>query len=171
MEVQMNVENLKKLALFLWDLPHEDAEYRFGMSNFNSRHEDPFSLLADKNVCSTVSCAIGWGPTAGIKPQWGDHTWNKYSNRHFARPCTREWNWMFSGFWSDTDNTPKGAAKRIFWFLERGGVPPVFFEAQSESKWKDGEYNDSYCDKQRDICFEMYKDWTPQTIKDREVVK
>ncbi len=171
----MNVENLKKLALFLWDLPEEDATKRFDMLQFNTEHTNPHELLEDKNVCKTASCAIGWGPTAGIIPTPDDYNWGVYCINNLEDTGTKEWYWMFSSSWSPEgshnlgyDNTPKGAAKRILWLLEGRPIPNC---------WSEGLYcdevgramDDNLCD--RESAIELYKDWIPDAIQSRDSLR
>lgn len=171
----MNVENLKKLALFLWDLPEEDATKRFDMEDFNSRHGHPSDLVADKHICETASCAIGWGPTAGIMPTVADRFWNDYSDNHFQRCGTLEWYWMFSSGWSEIDNTPKGAAKRILWLLEKSEVPEVYKQVAKPYYIHTNGYSyEDYGDEATEFkkqSVELYKDWIPDAIQSRESLR
>lgn len=98
--------NLERLAVHL-DLGVTNLE--FDMSNYQSK-------------CGTIGCAAGHGPSLGIAKQEND--WNEYAYRAFgARDLP--FSWMFSTFWSDTDNTPRGAAARIRIAL-RHGIPENF---------------------------------------------
>ena len=85
------------------------------------------------NQCGTVACAVGHGPLMGLKPLPED-TWYDYSYRNFGATMTYStttgervaaesddlWAWLFDGRWHQTDNTAKGAAARIRWYLENG---------------------------------------------------
>jgi len=116
----MNRENLEKLASYLEGLP---ADYQhFEMASYFSNNEEehhpkPYAATGLGN-CGTVACAIGHGPAAGIAPT-GYENWDEYSDRVFPMTTT-EWSWCFSSRWSQTDNTPHGAAKRIRHMLEHG---------------------------------------------------
>lgn len=160
-------DNLEKLAFFMWDMPEQDAVDRFSMFDFNTRHSHPLDALADEHICETVSCAIGWGPSAGIMPTEQDKWWHDYSDNHFARCMTPHWCWMFSSHWKEFDNTPKGVAKRIFWYLEKG-VPECFsHHLKAEVK---AFYEDGYgyvMDVGREQGMALYKDWTPTAILNR----
>lgn len=161
----MNRENLEKLARFLWNLPEEDATKRFDMKDFNTRHGSPLSLVGDKEICETASCAVGWGPTAGILPTKEDSTWVDYCDNHICEGNTPEWYWMFSSAWREIDNTPKGAAKRIFWLLENG-VPTRYMLSsimRSNGFVLDRHGEDSI--QVRRELVEIHKDWTPSCLK------
>jgi hypothetical protein len=124
-------ENLLKLARYLWDLPedytHFDMEYYFAQGN--STANGVLSAYNDGyEGCGTVACALGHGPAAGIGN--GDDldglTWDRYSKVFFgARVYEPVWEWCFESRWAEEDNTPRGAAKRIFYMLENG-VPKTF---------------------------------------------
>lgn len=172
----MNVENLKKLALFLWDLPEEDARLRFEMGDFNDRHSGPLELVKDEHMCETASCAIGWGPSAGILPTDADKHWISYSNNHFVQSSTMEWYWMFSSEWKDHDNSPRGAAKRILWLLEKGKVPEEYYPSVIKIKYTLGEegYYENYDSngfRARKHSVGLYKDWIPDAIQSRDSLR
>jgi hypothetical protein len=119
-------ENLLKLARYLWDLPenyaHFDMEYYF---NVAGALRPPRSGELPTG-CGTVACAVGHGPAAGIKPS--DYVgWRHYTSEAFgARVLDPVWEWCFDARWSRKDNTPRGAAKRIFYMLENGAPPSVW---------------------------------------------
>ena len=74
--------------------------------------------------CNTAACAAGHGPLAGIEPLEYE-TWNAYVRRcfvdtHYGSGVSREFNWLFASDWTFFDNTPRGAAARIRYFLEHG---------------------------------------------------
>ncbi|KAA2242848.1 hypothetical protein F0L74_09985 [Chitinophaga agrisoli] len=109
-------ENLRKLAAHL--LPG-NLETDFDMAFYTSYSRSIEDSAID---CGTAGCAKGHGPSAGI-PKFHYETWNDYGLRVFGMKVkTLEWEWVFSGDWYSTDNTPEGAAKRILHLLE-SGVP------------------------------------------------
>jgi len=129
--------NLKKLASYLDTLP--DDYNRFEMAGFLSYDGTTFGLSYDAttryllcelplNECGSIACAVGHGPNAGIcmTPEEAYHeSFSSYTRRCFIDTGTREFLWMFGGSWSDADNTAKGAAARIRYYLDRG-VPGDF---------------------------------------------
>jgi hypothetical protein len=127
-------ENLLKLARYLWDLP-EDYTH-FDMETFFDG-PDPIGHCPPQNAqrpggCGTVACALGHGPAAGVKPSDNVAGWYSYSLEAFGLPGhSTEWLWCFSDTWRQKDNTPRGAAKRIFYMLERrsprsGWTPDIY---------------------------------------------
>lgn len=79
--------------------------------------------------CGTVACAAGHGPLYGMKKR-KDEEWSDYVYRVFLPLADASYDayffrsavfdWLFSAHWSDTDNTPKGAAARILYLLDNG---------------------------------------------------
>lgn len=89
----------------------------FDMSLFNDEQDlEP----EERTRCGSVGCAIGHGPEAGLEKHLGED-WLEYSERVFGlTPGEPAWHWCFDCEWSQSDNTPQGAAKRILWLLEHG---------------------------------------------------
>jgi hypothetical protein len=112
--------DLLKLADYLYNLP---SYYKhFDMSTFY--YTDINALLGSSIIlrnpasCNTVACAVGHAPTAGVDcsrfTDYQDLTdWLTNNNR-------RVYSWLFSGDWSNVDNSHKGAAARIYFLLEQG---------------------------------------------------
>lgn len=100
-------KNLFKLAAYL----NGELKTKFHMRHFH---------LEELTTCDTVCCAVGSGPFAGVGriPRHGD--WVPYATKHFTNGDAELFSWLFSGAWARVDNTPEGAAKRIFYFLEHG---------------------------------------------------
>ena len=119
------VNNLLKLANYLAALP-EDYDH-FDMSDYFSPRgwrSIPLRMARPEmlNVCGTSACAAGHGPAAGIEPEKGQ-TWYGYVVDKFTGKddgCIVYSN-LFGGDWKFVDNTTKGAALRIYYFLENGG--------------------------------------------------
>jgi len=108
--------------------------------NFNSYMSKLFNP-----DCGTAACAIGHAPTLAqvdsefrptkrkitmTNPWTKEETtfkepesWTAYTYRVFGlEEFSREWYWCFGPNWSNVDNTPVGAAKRIMYFI-KNGVP------------------------------------------------
>jgi hypothetical protein len=133
--------NLAKLAQYLESLP-EDYRH-FDMSDFASHNGDCSEVVGDAMValatdpakffsnCGTVACALGHGPAAGVRmklEEAQDHDWDAYCERQFGIPAQRvnaTWDFLFSSSWSFIDDTPRGAAARIRYYLDTDEVLPV----------------------------------------------
>ena len=136
MRTEEQNNNLRKLSKYLKSLP-KDYE-NFGMKDFyNIGDKFRSNLIQDKDniipiePCNTVACAVGHGPSAGIKEIVGED-WVDYLERVFTED-EDEFEWCFSGLWVDTDNTPAGAAKRIDIMIE-SGVPKWFISPITSSE-------------------------------------
>ena len=130
------VANLRKLADYLSALP-ADGPTKFDMYAFfkdESEYLDPVDAKQAINHCGTVACAIGHGPAAGIKPAEDCNDWLDYAKDMFighGAPSANAYLWLFGSDWTEIDNTPQGAAKRIYHMLEYG-VPVNFQSYRSE---------------------------------------
>jgi hypothetical protein len=123
--------HLKQLADYLAALPG-DYEH-FDMNHFcrvGSASREPSSLpWGYSEGCGTVACAIGHGPAAGIPVPVHCRSWGSYATAVFGADPWREnglFDWCFAGAWHGTDNTPQGAAQRIYVMLDKG-VPENYF--------------------------------------------
>lgn len=107
--------NLKALADYL---DTGITEYEFGMAQFWEEHE-----------CGTVACAVGHAPfvlglpvpvapLARSAKNWAVFAEDRLLPSGYIEDC--EFDWMFGEFWVRTDNTARGAAARIYWYLEHG---------------------------------------------------
>lgn len=120
--------NLELLADYLMTLP-EGYEH-FDMATYN---EDEVGAINNSSHCGTSACALGHAPyVKGLPaveedPIIEDHPdFDTYCEVVFnIHTDSDEWAWLFSQDWDDVDNTPKGAAKRIYWMLEHG-LPPTW---------------------------------------------
>lgn len=108
-------ENLKKLADYLAALP--DDYKQFEMRAFSSENDDEGPPI--KVVCGTAGCAVGHGPNAGLS-QKRHKNWLDYCDHYFVYSESPAFDWMFGGDWSTSDNTPQGAAERIYIYLATG---------------------------------------------------
>jgi hypothetical protein len=127
-------DNLLKLAAYLETLP-DDYE-QFDMDYYMAEIDEDGDLAEEldpnersKPSCGTVACAVGHGPSAGIRT-YRDGDWYEYSYRVFGvgnamryENQGQGYNYMFSAVWSHTDNTPKGAAARIRTYVTLGHAP------------------------------------------------
>ena len=123
-------KNLRTLADGLLNLP---VNYKHFNMSLYLRHSGGCGLKAGdlppskgKHVenCGTVGCAAGHGPSLGIKVKKGEG-WTDYSRRVFTHGNSRTFKWCFHQLWADCDNTPQGAALRIFYMLDFG-IPEDF---------------------------------------------
>lgn len=140
--------NFRDLANYLRDLP-EDYPH-FNMSQFcaipdSDDVEHPRKYIEPRDIkeifkanyvnyenplteCGTVACALGHAPFAiDVDPsKFG--SWRQFASCNFGFDLhEREMEWCFGWKWYKVDNTPAGAAARIYWFLEHG--VPVNFQA------------------------------------------
>lgn len=143
--------NLARLADYLDALP--DDYQHFGMLAYWTPDSlmalDPRDPDPAHHGCRTAACAVGHGPAAlGLNPlqlnryrsSWdrsmarfdfyafmcdylrvetADETYNK-PNGHLP------FRWMFDANWSDTDDTPQGAAARIRHYLNHGAPADTY---------------------------------------------
>lgn len=105
-------QNLRRLAAYLLALP---ADYEdFDMSWWTADYRGPAST-----ACGTVACAGGHGPMAGI-PSLPGECWATYIDRAFVKGSNPLSDYLFSSAWTEHDNTPQGAGKRILYALHNG---------------------------------------------------
>ncbi len=134
--------NLKMLADYLWSKPQRYNRLRM-YAYFECSSDQEFDINTEEvtNLCGASACALGHGPVAGItleqrhmNPQvkitssrpaneWEhDVNWTRYASMEFLSHIrdrdTRRYveDYIFGGHW--IDNTAKGAAQRIYRFLE-----------------------------------------------------
>jgi hypothetical protein len=110
---EKQLANLRTLAEKLKTLTEDNCKY-FSMRQFSPQHMEPAHTIHN---CNSVGCAIGHGPRLGIEPL-PHEDWHEYGGRCFGAHNDDVWDWCFSADWSDTDNTPQGAAARIEYMLE-----------------------------------------------------
>ena len=104
-------QNLRRLAAYLIALPEDYEE--FDMKWWT----DDFGRLPQETMCGTVACAGGHGPRAGI-PSFPGEDWAEYICRAFVpNNPGRFVDYIFGASWSEIDNTPQGAGKRILYAL------------------------------------------------------
>lgn len=162
-----HIHNIETLAEFLMsaDIPPPRFDMRDFMttelryelqerfvSDLSPRASTLYAIPEVYNHCGTTACAVGHGPLAGI-PALADESWNHYSLRVFG--CSNigklktlpAFNFMFGPDWKGRNNTAKGTALRMQYFLKHGipeGVFPdwskdhVNLEARANGVWLDG---------------------------------
>lgn len=109
----MNIENLKKLARHLF---HKVRQEQFEMSEYV--HGVPIAESSKYTECGTVGCALGHCPYVGI-PKFEHEKWWEYGLRVLGL-TGKNYSWCFDGAWACYDNTPKGAARRIAFMVDKG---------------------------------------------------
>jgi hypothetical protein len=117
-------EDLLKLADYLYSLPDDYEHFSMFMYLFDGDchyfHDAPVvgNLSSVITSCGTVACAVGHAPLAGVDcerfEQYQDIA-NWLTNHNIFA-----YDWMFSGEWAAVDDTPKGAAARIYFAIEQG---------------------------------------------------
>ena len=139
---QLQRENLNRLANHLWELPRNS--HNFDMQVFACRLDgslcegfgDPATpasmhTYSREEPCNTVACAAGHLPAVPEvpAPRCGE-VWEEYIARVtglLAAPkgpetvkIFHEYLWCFGACWIHFDNTPHGAAQRVWWLLRHG---------------------------------------------------
>lgn len=147
---QKQRNNLKQLADYLIKLPddynHFDMNFYFAVRPYDNigfqEVKNPLSssLKGYLHKCGTVACAIGHGPDAGILPELKEYysSWEIYEEEMFGagnivyEESLLLHDWLFSHHWRNKDNTPHGAAKRIYYFLEHGVPSDHYYQMNKE---------------------------------------
>jgi len=110
----MNRENLKLMADYIETIPQE----KFDMDNFRTGEDKG-------HECNSVGCILGHCTVLDKNPLpttiFDNINFNAWSFDFTGLdPFSDEWYYLFFGLWTEGDNTPTGAAKRIRHFLENG---------------------------------------------------
>lgn len=153
--------NLRILADYLMALPY-DYEHFDMFTYFSSpfagdgskRFLEDNPLKVSINYCGSVACALGHAPIAldidlGVSNETepGDpySFWRRFSDLHLIPGGTLDmagnvnwsaWRWCFASSWKDIDNTPYGAAQRIYTLLELGCPSDGFSQSMGNSKYR-----------------------------------
>lgn len=124
----MNLENLKIGRDYLEKLGRKGVN--FDMKSFMVKDIKGFGcvVLPYFDECGTVGCALGWMSWA---PQFFEE--RKWQSSYFAigekvfgiQEDSKEWEFLFSSFYADHDNTIEGAIGRIDTLLK---YPDLFKE-------------------------------------------
>jgi len=132
-------------------------EARFTMACFADAGQH--NIVGDPYLteCGSVGCAVGHAPYYGITKMYGEG-WDGYSYRTLIPIFNadtgvliddRAWRWCFAGEWTNLDDSKKGAAQRIMYFLQYG-LP---------DKWDDVS--------ERDVkLYQNIKGFCPQWLKE-----
>ncbi len=136
-------ERLMKLSAYLKNLP---SQVEFDMADFHTK----IPVVEDNTVthiCATSACAVGhyalmedYDATSwGVKPKVITEDWLRLTDE-WVHPERMDWTgfctkiigvpaeagnsrifeWLFGSSWETVDNTPRGAAARIDYFLAHG---------------------------------------------------
>lgn len=134
--------NLRQLATYLWHLPKSrfGKTHQFSMSQFDN---NIFKSEANSTDCGTAGCAVGHAPYAGIHKKLGE-TWTEFSERQlFCATSPSEYaryQFLFGYSWRAKDNTPRGAARRIFCLLNGQAVPGSAMEVYRHYRPKPSDF-------------------------------
>ena len=113
----MNTKNLILLADYLKQLPDDYDHFR--MDLYSTLGYSPSEVEAH---CGTVGCALGHAPLVEGLPNAHKYlSWSHYVFDVFGLTWTSgEWHWCFAPSWYNLDNTPQGAAQRIYCLVNQG---------------------------------------------------
>lgn len=122
------VRNLLFLAMYMAGLP--DTYSQFEMDWYRSVEgtegtpaEDQQDIERGALPCGTSACAAGHGPVATRVQRFVGESWEEYIERTFGNLPSNYGRFLFSAWWSETDNTPRGAAARIVHLLRLASMP------------------------------------------------
>lgn len=132
----VNRDNLLKLADYLDSLPadyehfHMEEFMLLGAEGTEETSVDFADLPLSEDTltkCGSAACMIGHGPSAGIGIEFLRENqnigWQVYGRKVFGTSHgTNEdvFTWLFGHQWAGIDNTHRGGAARIRYFLEHG---------------------------------------------------
>jgi len=109
----MKRKNLQLMADFIRKIPQE----LFDMGVVRQGQRETIK-------CDSVGCPVGHcvelEPNPEEIPRWTRGINFVKWSINFTGLNYAEWEWCFSPLWTETDNTPKGAALRIEWLLKHG---------------------------------------------------
>jgi hypothetical protein len=117
--------NLKQLADYLAALPEDYAHFDMRVYYWHYGVCPAFGQVKagvyDLHGCGSVACALGHGPAAGIEIPEDCEYWQDYIDLFTPVPDYAPiFQWCFDYDWKQVDNSHQGAAKRIYWLLEKG---------------------------------------------------
>lgn len=131
--IPYKLDRYKRRLLALADHLETVPQEKFNMGNYRGDSYLPDSETLDQ--CGTVGCALGHAPSVLRRmkvtvPTYPYHNieridFDEVSKLFGISPSnhTPIWDYLFSGGWTGTDNTPLGASQRIRWVLANGGIP------------------------------------------------
>lgn len=119
------IKILKKVPQGEFDM--RDFRQNPEFSGYPKKWMTPYEFKS-KHDCGTVGCALGNLPLYGtddLAPIESDFEgecpvlkWNLYGYRIFGYMPSDAWGFLFGASWFYHDNTPKGAAKRMEYYLK-----------------------------------------------------
>lgn len=138
----MNKTNMRLLANWLMTNEKHLVETNgFNMGYFRSDQNQKMEDFVSPEQCGTAGCALGWGPATGVPALAAIEAdfytaeegfvktldYDRYCRRvmqidtnKIDTPDDAQWVWCFDEGWTPIDNTPRGAAIRIFYLLDHG---------------------------------------------------
>ena len=127
----MNLENLRIAVEGIEKMNIRDDQ--FDISNYGgigcfTKEE------VKKNHCNTTACFLGWFPfVEGLKPVDSDYDegrfcYDFYSIRVLDVGYSIGWQFLFSYYWRDYDNTLKGALRRAKYILDGNDIGEFEYE-------------------------------------------
>lgn len=148
-----------------------DEEVATAIEQFGQSDADENTLYATSiekflGNCGTSACALGHGPAAGI-PLAKTHLkttkfrgvsivtdvdFAAYAKSFVVGEYQDDWEFLFGGDWADHDNHHWGAAARIRFFLEWGGIP-----AEHYTRWDGTRSLESLCKDEAMPIYEPYR--------------
>ena len=109
-----------------------------------------FATNMHGKTCGAVGCAIGHAPYFGVY-KYKHEDWREFSKRALiSDEYSDEWSWCFDSKWSKVDNSRRGAAKRIIWYLQYGLPNDWVKQMMGKSP----------------LCYKKVKDFCPQWLKE-----
>ena len=137
-------DNFEQAIKILESTPQEEfSMLQYRRSSLTNLHDVPFY---SQDNCGTIGCALGTIAAKGTGNLMPNHydtrdykrlgvalEWNKYCSRVFDMALYDKkdyaWHFLFSHIWTEVDDSPRGAAARIRYYLDN--------EDKIESgKWK-----------------------------------
>lgn len=158
----INLKKLKELRDGLQELVDDGtvADHNFNMNHYRSDSDGGYEDFISKKDCGTAGCVLGWMPfikglevnkekdiflyggsdtnfVAYAERVLGMSYGNRIDHQYENEEMVNKWDFLFSGEWSDHDNTVDGAIARIDTFLDN----PEMFKVRKEA-WNHGRRKD-----------------------------
>ena len=128
----LKIENLKILQNYLKTLPEDYEEFDMATYATYTDCDSKYAYIPPENAeCGTIRCAVGHGPAAGLSCV--TRGWDAYCVENFGAVIgcgdtsydkdkdSSLMAFMFSGMWSEYDNTVTGAVKRMQVVIDHEG--------------------------------------------------
>lgn len=137
-KMSCNKENLKILADGLISGAGIPPSVKFDMSQFCDGGR------GSVNFCGTVGCAVGHGPFFGLAKS-SHMNWRQYSQATFGPLTSRQWSYLFDGYWADTIyNNREDTGHRILHFLQNDCSVPDEFDPDLGTDESDPHLDHTY---------------------------